>query len=141
MFPLLQSGDTILVEKVDSEKDLSIGGCLLYKSSLPKPTCHRLIKIEGRTLYLKGDYSDTMDAPVFFEDILGKVIAVKKKGKLIFLTTFIQRIKARVTARLSLFSLKFRFFMRLMRLVYYPPREITIRLLRNVAGCRQERID
>jgi signal peptidase I len=128
MYPMLKAGDFLLVREISAGEELHIGDCLLYeakeKSFSANPVCHRLVKIQDNELYLKGDDTLMMDKPVTRAVILGRVIAVKKAGKIIFLNSSFQGIRARAVAYLSLFSLRIRFLGRLGRLLYYSPQEI-----------------
>ena len=135
MYPLLQGGDFFLAAKIKSAKDLSIGQCLIYDAGRTNPVCHRLIKIKEKNLYLKGDCSLALDSPISCEEVLGRVVAVQKQGKLISLDTFSQKTRGRITAYISLLSIRFHFLMRVMRLLYYPLPEIIQRLGRKFTIC------
>ncbi|MDP3142872.1 MAG: hypothetical protein Q8N14_02850 [Candidatus Omnitrophota bacterium] len=140
MYPMLKAGDFLLVREINAEEDLNVGDCLLYesreKSFSAKPICHRLVKIQDNELYFKGDDTLMMDKPVTRAVILGKVIAVKKAGKIIFLNTSFQRIKAKVAAYLSLSSLRIRFLGKLERLLYYSPQEIRGHFINKFMPCQ-----
>jgi len=131
MSPFLQEGDSLLVKEVNPKENLCLGDCLVYSSSDIKKVCHRLVKIKGEKLYLKGDNVPQVDSPVSPEDILGRVVAIKKADKLIILDTFLGRGKAILAVYLSLFSIRCGFLSRWLRILYYSPKEIIYRLKRK----------
>lgn len=133
MSPLLRTGDTVLVQRIKTQNEISIGDCLIFKTAEGKSICHRLIKIRGKQLYLKGDNSAEMDYPVLFSDVLAKAIAIKKKDKLIFLNTPTERLKAELKVFLFLTSCKFGFKERLIYALSLPPKEFTERLLKKIS--------
>jgi signal peptidase I len=89
MRPFIRDGDIIITKRVDP-KNMSSGDIILY--CLREKFCvHRIIrkrKENGKTVFFtKGDRLSHYDAPVDEKQILGKVIAVKKKNKIINLTS------------------------------------------------------
>ena len=88
MFPFIRWDEQILVEKVSPE-NTRIGDIVLFQSDKGIKVCHRVVRIQNRngTLWFqtKGERSRFYDAPISQEAILGKVIALKRKMRLIAL--------------------------------------------------------
>lgn len=89
MGPFIRDGDIIITKRVNP-KDMARGDIILYY--LREKICvHRIIrksKENGKTVFFtKGDRLYHFDAPVDEKQISGKVIAVKKKNKIINLTS------------------------------------------------------
>jgi signal peptidase len=81
MHPTIRHGDLITVEPV-APSNLKRGDIILYRL---QNSCiaHRIVNIEeqigcGLTLILRGDASITCDAPVKPEQVLGKVVCLKR---------------------------------------------------------------
>ncbi len=84
MEPFIKEGD--LVEVVPSKFYLP-GDVLVFFSPLGAILCHRLLGYslkEGKIyLHLKGDNSNKKDSAVFYLNIIGKVVKIKRKGQII----------------------------------------------------------
>jgi len=85
MYPLIKEREDILhIVKSDEFKK---GDILLYKSNVDHYVLHRLLKIKKDQYILAGDYNYFKDQPITKEQILGKLITIKKKdGKVIDLS-------------------------------------------------------
>jgi len=85
MYPLIKEREDILhIVKSDEFKK---GDILLYKSNVDHYVLHRLLKIKKDKYILAGDYNYSKDQPINKEQILGKLITIKKKdGKVIDLS-------------------------------------------------------
>ena len=85
MYPLIREREDILhIVKSDEFKK---GDILLYKSNVDHYVLHRLLKIKKDKYILAGDYNYFKDQPINKEQILGKLIEIKKKdGKVIDLS-------------------------------------------------------
>lgn len=85
MSPILRTGDAIYVEPVRPE-GLSIGEIVLCKTK-GGMRAHRLVEIgyrEGRYIFLtKGDTFSFLDDPLGEGDIIGRVYAVEKWGRVL----------------------------------------------------------
>lgn len=89
MYPTIRDGEMLTVEPVNV-REVKRGDILLYKTK-HRVIAHRLVGIEGeedaaRVLILRGDSLATCDAPVRAEQVLGRVIAVERKGRRVKLT-------------------------------------------------------
>jgi len=96
MAPLLKNGTLALIKKSNR---LLCADILVYKDK-NKIIAHRLIRklrnIDGNVLYqTKADNGYVLDELVRSQDIVGKIIAIKKEDRTIRLDTFSERIKAR----------------------------------------------
>jgi signal peptidase I len=86
MFPFIRWRECLIVKKTSSEA-LQPGDIVVFREDRERPVCHRIVRIENkfgrRWFYTKGDQNDEEDAPVPDEKIIGKVIAIRKKYRLI----------------------------------------------------------
>jgi signal peptidase I len=87
MSPIINKGEKLFAKKANP-KDLKIGDIIVYKFQ-GVPIAHRIIyrfKNNSQTTFLtKGDMYFKIDAPVNENQIIGKVVAVKKTGKMLIL--------------------------------------------------------
>ena len=78
MWPSLKRGDLILIKGVESKDEVEVGDIVVYKN--PKGfTIHRVIKINEETFVTKGDANNVEDAPVSYEEIIGKPLTINNK--------------------------------------------------------------
>lgn len=78
MWPELKKGDLILIKGVDSKEEIKIDDVIVYKN--PKGfTIHRVIKMNEDTLITKGDANNVEDAPVRYEEVIGKPLTINDK--------------------------------------------------------------
>ena len=82
MYPLIKQREDILhIIKTDNYKK---GDIILFKSHVDHYVLHRILKIKKDKIITAGDYNYFKDQPIAKEQILGKLISIKKKdGKLI----------------------------------------------------------
>ena len=77
MYPLIKQREDILhIVKSDTYKK---GDIILYKSEVDHYVLHRILKIKKDTIVCAGDYNYFKDKPISFNQILGKLISIKKK--------------------------------------------------------------
>ena len=77
MYPLIkQREDVLRIVKTDTFKR---GDILLYKSEIDHYVLHRVLKIKKDKIILAGDYNYWKDKPIVKEQVLGKLISIKKK--------------------------------------------------------------
>ena len=77
MYPLIKEREDILhIVKTDEFKK---GDILLYKSNVDRYVLHRLLKIKKDKYILAGDYNYFKDQPITNEQVLGKLVTIKKK--------------------------------------------------------------
>ncbi|MCX5714981.1 MAG: hypothetical protein NT033_09350 [Candidatus Omnitrophica bacterium] len=88
MFPFVKDSDYVFVKKTDPG-ELSCGDILVVQSQDNRKLCHRLVKIEKKDDALwfqtKGEGFGSSDEPVSQDRVIGKVIAIKRKGKFFLL--------------------------------------------------------
>jgi len=103
MFPFIRPGDLLTTKAVDPT-DLLIGEVLLYQRE-GRFFVHRLIKkkiVDETPLFVThGDHLPFSDPTVLSSQILGKVICVERRGRLIHLDTPFQRMCGRFLASTS----------------------------------------
>jgi signal peptidase len=102
MYPAIRPGDRSQVASVDPN-DIERGDIILTTRD-NRIYAHRVIGIKGNPpseWLVKGDTLLSPDPPVRAEDILGRVIAVQRRGRLISLLTPRARAHGRLLAALS----------------------------------------
>lgn len=77
MWPALKKGDLVLMEGIEKSK-LEVGDIVVYKNKKGF-TIHRIIELDKETLKTKGDANNISDAPVKYEDIIGRTVSVFEK--------------------------------------------------------------
>jgi len=78
MWPALKKGDLILIKGIDGREDIKEGDIIVYKN--PKGfTIHRVIKTNENTVVTKGDANNVSDAPIKYEEIIGKTLTFNQK--------------------------------------------------------------
>ena len=82
MYPLIKEREDILhIVKTDSVKR---GDVVLYKSNADHYVLHRVLRIKKDKIIAAGDYNYFKDQPFNFDQLLGKLVEIKKKdGKTI----------------------------------------------------------
>lgn len=85
MYPLIRQREDILrIVKSDTYKK---GDIILFKSNVDHYVLHRILKIKKDKIVTAGDYNYFKDQPITKEQVLGKLISIKKKdGTLIDLS-------------------------------------------------------
>ncbi len=77
MYPLIRQREDILhIVKTDEYKR---GDIVLYKSNVDHYVLHRILRIKKDKIILAGDYNYFKDKPITRDQILGKLITIKKK--------------------------------------------------------------
>ena len=85
MYPLIKQREDILhIVKTD---DYKRGDIILYKSEVDHYVLHRILRIKKDTIICAGDYNYFKDKPITPNQVLGKLMDIKKKdGKTIDLS-------------------------------------------------------
>ncbi len=85
MYPLIRQREDILhIVKTNNVKK---GDIILYKSEVDHYVLHRILKIKKDKIICAGDYNYFKDKPITNEQVLGKLVDIKKKdGKTINLS-------------------------------------------------------
>ena len=95
MHPTIRATEALVVSPI-KPPDLSVGDIVLSRCG-EKITAHRLVGIDAQTLaaempggpegrpmfILRGDACTACDIPVHADQILGKVVAVERKGRMV----------------------------------------------------------
>lgn len=85
MYPLIKQREDIL--RIVKTDDYKKGDIILYKSNVDHYVLHRILKIKKDKIITAGDYNYFKDKPITKEQVLGKLVSIKKKnGKEIDLT-------------------------------------------------------
>lgn len=86
MYPLIEEGDKVVIAKYNDELEIKEGDIIvcIKKNGLG---AHRVVFLRRRKnkYYTKGDNRLLFDSPVNFDKIVGKVIIVIKRNKIISL--------------------------------------------------------
>jgi hypothetical protein len=112
MHPTIRENETLIVEPA-SIAALSVGDIVLFRSG-EKLTAHRLIGIDREpagssrsaeeyrpTFITRGDACSVCDSPAGPEHLLGKVVAVERKGRRIDPCGFLPSLHSRAYRLLS----------------------------------------
>ena len=77
MYPLIKQREDILhIIKAD---DYKRGDIILFKSNIDHYVLHRILKIKKDQIITAGDYNYFKDQPIKKEQVLGKLVTIKKK--------------------------------------------------------------
>lgn len=79
MYPLIRSGDRLLVEPV-APRALRRGDVVLARLDRGL-TAHRIVRIDGDTITTRGDNCGVDDPPFTRAQLLGRVRAVERDGR------------------------------------------------------------
>jgi signal peptidase I len=77
MWPVLKTGDLVLIQGVKSKDDIKIGDIIVYRNQIGF-TIHRVIKMNEKTVVTKGDANNINDNPVEYFDVIGKAVTLNK---------------------------------------------------------------
>ena len=78
MYPLIKQREDILrIVKTDVFKK---GDIILYKSNVDHYVLHRILKIKKDKIVAAGDHNYRKDQPITKEQVLGKLVSIKKKN-------------------------------------------------------------
>lgn len=70
MWPVLEKGDIVFIKKTPKE-DLQVGDVVVWQNP-GGFTIHRIVELKENTLVTKGDANFSEDAPVAYEDVVGR---------------------------------------------------------------------
>ena len=77
MYPLIKEREDILhIVKTD---DYKRGDIILFKSNVEHYVLHRILKIKKDKIITAGDYNYFKDQPITPNQVLGKLVTIKKK--------------------------------------------------------------
>lgn len=78
MWPSLKKGDMVLIKGVSDKNEIQLDDIVVFRNEKGF-TIHRVIKLDEDTLITKGDANNVQDAPVRYEDIIGKTLNFNNK--------------------------------------------------------------
>lgn len=91
MFPVLMSGDKVLVKR-SSLEDLSVGDIIVWSDGSDGYVAHRIVSFDTSStpalITTKGDVLHQPDWPVEFTVVVGKVVAALRNGELKWMKEF-----------------------------------------------------
>jgi signal peptidase len=78
MWPTLKKGDLVLIKGVTNKEEVKIGDIIVYRN--PQGfTIHRIVSTNETTIITKGDANNVSDAPVSYDEIIGKTLTFNNK--------------------------------------------------------------
>jgi len=79
MWPALEEGDLVFIKGISGE-EIKVGDIIVYRNGERATfTIHRVVSLGEKTIITKGDANFSEDAPVSYEDVIGR--AVNLRGK------------------------------------------------------------
>ena len=94
MYPFIRNGDAVIVHPVDADA-LSVGDIVFYRNSLNRLVAHRII---GKSIFknqiilrTRGDAATKSDGWINTDQVLGRIVSVNRKDKVIDLNSPFQR--------------------------------------------------
>lgn len=78
MWPDLKRGDLVLIKGIGSKEEINVGDIIVYQN--PKGfTIHRVVKLDEDTVITRGDANNVDDAPVGYDEVIGKTLEINNK--------------------------------------------------------------
>ena len=76
MWPALKTGDLVFIQAVNKEQ-LEVGDIIVYDNKINNTfTIHRIVKLGEESITTKGDANFGEDAPVRYDDVIGRTLEV-----------------------------------------------------------------
>lgn len=79
MLPAVRPGDVLTIHRCPA-RDAARGDLLLVRRG-DRFFVHRMLRREGDAIVTRGDAVRSADPPVAFEDLLGKVVSIERRGR------------------------------------------------------------
>ena len=76
MWPVLKTGDMVFIKGVKGKDDFQVGDIIVYQNEIGF-TIHRVVAKNETTVTTKGDANNVSDAPVKYDEIIGKTVNLK----------------------------------------------------------------
>lgn len=88
MYPVIRAGDGINFEKYERSTSVKRGDVIIYSDpTLNLNIIHRVVKYKDSYFITRGDYNTHYDlTKLTFENIIGKVVSIKRGDKRIYLS-------------------------------------------------------
>ena len=88
MSPFIRDGDILTVEAVDPNQ-LAVADVVLYQSASGRIIAHRIVSVldqtGGRLLQIRGDAATGATETVHLEQVLGRIVTARRRGRLLHL--------------------------------------------------------
>lgn len=105
MWPVLKRGDIVFIKGVSGKDDIKMHDIVVFDNGRGF-TIHRVVKLKESTLITRGDANNLDDAPVKYEQVVGKavtwsngnVVNIPQIGKF---SETVQKVKGRITKTVS----------------------------------------
>jgi signal peptidase I len=78
MWPELKKGDLVFIQGAKNKESVKIGDIVVYRNQKGF-TIHRVVRVGENAIITKGDANIISDAPVKYEDIIGKAVVFRDK--------------------------------------------------------------
>jgi signal peptidase I len=75
MWPALKQGDLVFIQGVKGKEELHEGDVVVWQNANGF-TIHRVVELREDTLVTKGDANFSEDAPVSYDDVIGKTVEI-----------------------------------------------------------------
>ncbi len=76
MWPVLKEGDLVFIQGILKE-EIEVGDVIVYQNGARGGfTIHRVVELNETTLVTKGDANFTEDAPVEYENVVGRTLSL-----------------------------------------------------------------
>ena len=81
MWPALKEGDLVFIKGVRDKAEIAIGDIIVYRNKENRSfTIHRVVALGEDEITTQGDANFTKDAPVKYDDVIGKTFTVYGKS-------------------------------------------------------------
>jgi len=80
MWPALDEGDLVFIQGLDDPREVKEGDIIVFRNGeRGNLTIHRIVRLKEKELVTKGDANFSEDAPISYEDIVGRTFNVGGK--------------------------------------------------------------
>ena len=86
MAPAILDGDIVEVLRIDDKIKLKKGDLVLYRDEENNPVIHRIIQASPK-LIVKADNANLPDSAISYDNLIGKIISIKRETKIMRPTT------------------------------------------------------
>ena len=123
MLPFLRPGDTVIVDPVEPDS-LRQGDLIVVRrgETMANLVTHRLVALGNGVWYTKGDNAGHLDPPVYAEAIVGRVVALERKGTRVNLQNFRWSITNRLLGWLAPLEVRLHQAGRSIKKIFYEMR-------------------
>ena len=80
MWPVLKEGDLVFIQGINKE-DIEVDDIIVYRNKINNTfTIHRVVKLGEDKITTKGDANFREDAPVDYEDVIGRTLTLRGRA-------------------------------------------------------------